>query len=483
MRELYRLAAAALLALACSTPFPEPSRNPAGGGASLTVEPDAPLDAVAPVLRLRLEHDREPADAAEDVLLVAGELSDYHLRRIQKRDLPQTLVARLVPALVWTEERTIVLAPSVPLELGATYSFASPTLGRIGQLRVRETSEPWLERIWPPKAEGQGSERVVFCSEQPISVAETDAWLDPGRVEARVSALGTDSPACLLLSPLARPDAGARLVPPSELSGRPCDPAPLEHLAGHTPPPDAICAADELVFGPGCARVEDDRAVVRSRAELALWIVTGNAFSSIDAVPADRRFVVRGLPPGAATALELSVLDLSGAERRSSLVVTTEPARARIVLSEVMANPLGPEPAQEWVELVNDGLLPVDLAGFTLEDLGGVAVLPAFELAPGAYALVVRDDYVLDDGLDVVAAPGTPLLRVPQLGKNGLGNTGEPLVLRAPDGAVVSRFPAMKPKAGVSVARRTPWALDDEPGSFALHAAPGASPGEPNVVD
>jgi hypothetical protein len=34
----------------------------------------------------------------------------------------------------------------------------------------------------------------------------------------------------------------------------------------------------------------------------------------------------------------------------------------------------------------------------------------------------------------------------------------------------------------VSVARRTPWALDDEPESFALHAEPGASPGGPNAL-
>jgi len=56
--------------------------------------------------------------------------------------------------------------------------------------------------------------------------------------------------------------------------------------------------------------------------------------------------------------------------------------------------------------------------------------------------------------------------------------------LRDAAGRVVSRFAALpKPKAGISVARRSPWAVDEDPRSFAYHAAPGASPGGPNEVE
>ena len=75
-------------------------------------------------------------------------------------------------------------------------------------------------------------------------------------------------------------------------------------------------------------------------------------------------------------------------------------------------------------------------------------------------------------------APGTLLLRVPKLGKDGLKNGGEPLELVAPDGAVLSRAPALpKPQAGESLARVAPAAPDGDPTSFTT-AAP--TPGAPN---
>jgi len=88
---------------------------------------------------------------------------------------------------------------------------------------------------------------------------------------------------------------------------------------------------------------------------------------------------------------------------------------------------------------------------------------------------------VVDDGVDPVVDPAALLLRVPALCKGGLSNEGEALTLRAPSGEVVSRFPARKPKSGVSVVRTAPDALDDDPASFAPSENGSATPGAPNV--
>ena len=105
--------------------------------------------------------------------------------------------------------------------------------------------------------------------------------------------------------------------------------------------------------------------------------------------------------------------------------------------------------------------------------------LPPVTLAPGAFALVVNATFSEQDGADPCPAPGTLILRVPHLGKNGLSNSGEPLALRDAGGALVSRFPAApKPKTGLSVARRSPAVPDGAKDGFAL-ATP--SPGRTNV--
>jgi hypothetical protein len=75
------------------------------------------------------------------------------------------------------------------------------------------------------------------------------------------------------------------------------------------------------------------------------------------------------------------------------------------------------------------------------------------------------------------------MLELDALGRSGLANGGELLRLSDASGRVLSRFPALKAsQAGVSLARRTNEAPDDEAGSFGLHAAPGASPGAPNTL-
>jgi hypothetical protein len=175
-----------------------------------------------------------------------------------------------------------------------------------------------------------------------------------------------------------------------------------------------------------------------------------------------------------------SAITLGGEVIDFALEIETAVARPHVVLNEVLADALGAEPAQEWIEIVNDGSVAVDLSGMTLADAGGNVALPAAPLEPGGFALLVREDFRAEDQ-DPALAEDVLVVRVPVLAKNGLGNSGEALALHDASGALLSRFPALASKrAGVSLARRRPEAPDSDPASFAAHAAPGASPGAPN---
>src|SRR5690606_40695464 len=54
----------------------------------------------------------------------------------------------------------------------------------------------------------------------------------------------------------------------------------------------------------------------------------------------------------------------------SDLVQSAGPGAAVFVLNEVLANPSGPEPQQEWVEILNAGNVAASLSGYRLKDSG-----------------------------------------------------------------------------------------------------------------
>jgi hypothetical protein len=288
--------------------------------------------------------------------------------------------------------------------------------------------------------------------------------------------LGTASERCLRIVPLEGLAADGTLLPPPMVGAVRLDPAPLGSQPAAPVVPRA-CATTELQFGPGCATVEDDRVLLRAPDDPLLWIVRGLPEPVVAAVPPGGGLSLLGLAPSSYVALELTTVDLSGTGQRALLDVYTLLPRPHVVINEVLANPVGPEPAAEWVELVNTGTVDVDLGSYTLFDSTAATALPAETLPKGSFALVVREDYVADD---LPPAAGTLLLRVPRLG-NGLSNTGEALRLEAPGGIVMSRFAAIaQPKAGVSAVRRSPAAWDDDLAAFGLDPTGGCSPGAPN---
>jgi hypothetical protein len=230
--------------------------------------------------------------------------------------------------------------------------------------------------------------------------------------------------------------------------------------------------------------VLDDRFFLRTGAVPLLWSLPGPATDMVVAARAGEELMVGGLPPSTQIALRGTATDLGGNETAFSAMLTTRPAQAHLVLSEVLANPNGPDRSSEWIELVNDGTTEVDTGGFSIEDANGGSPLPRGKVSPGAYALVVPEGYDAASVADVAPVAGTLILRVHAIGSGGLSNQGEALRLRDSSGAVVSQFPALAAsKPGVSMARRAPTSADDDSTAFGPSAPPGASPGAANVLD
>jgi hypothetical protein len=191
-----------------------------------------------------------------------------------------------------------------------------------------------------------------------------------------------------------------------------------------------------------------------------------------------------GLPPGSDATVTVRAVDRAGNVAESPpLAWRTPAALPPVAITEVLANPLGPEPAQEWVELRNLGADTVSLAGLGIADSRAADPLPAATLGPGEYALVVTAAYDPENGADPPPRAGTQLLRVDgRLGADGLSNGGEVTRLLQGD-AVVSSYGgwidvSSVAWAGHSVHRLVETACDrrDAWNHAPLRPTPGAGP-------
>ncbi len=463
------------LGFGCSAELPAPASD---ARASLSFEPEVPADAVPPTVRL---HVSGPFASPAALRLFRDELSDYHIGRIRSGDLPQTLLEREVVTLAYGSAKECTVVPTQELAPGV-YSLASAELGLIGAFAVsRKAARPTFQRLWP--VGDRAGVWAAYCGDAapPLSQALV---LDPSGVGATLApglaASGLLADRCVSIELDQSLDADSMALPPVDVGS-----VTFEQRALLGPAPEAspssACGEVEMALGVGCAAVGDDRLLLRADHPL-LWLFRAPAAAVVVSARGEQR-AVGGLVPSSTVRVAGEVIDESGARYPFDEQVTTLAATARVVINEVLANAAGPEPAAEWVELYNDGSAELNLAGYRLRDGGGEVTLPEAVLAPHAYALLVREDFAANSTADVPPAPDTTLVALPTLAKNGLSNSGETLELLDAQGLCVSLFPALPSNdAGVSLARRTPAAPDDDPSAFAVHAAPGASPGAPNEL-
>ena len=151
---------------------------------------------------------------------------------------------------------------------------------------------------------------------------------------------------------------------------------------------------------------------------------------------------------------------------------------APLVITEVLVNggQGGRDASFEWVELQNRSDRTLSLAGWTLEGNHGADPLPALNLSPGQFLLVIAN-------ADVAAVfpggrPDGSALAVIEDGRigNGLANSGDLVSLLDPAGREVdavdySRPPVPLPERGRSIALRlespgesgNAWVVNAEP--------------------
>jgi hypothetical protein len=481
----------AVVLLACSYDLGlPPGAGSGGGGASaagftVAIEPEAMADAAPSVVWLRVDAPPAGTDPSR-VTVVSGELSPTLLREFATDQVSAALSARVVPVVAWLDDKgALFVAPTVELAAGQLYTLALEDFELGAPFTVATSPPAVLPRIWPPAGLAASAGFGVWCGPKPLAGARpTVTALEPMGVSGQLApgVEGVDA-RCVSFTASGPPRANVPSVAPPAVPGVTpvacLDPRPLSKEAAPENVPKLACLPGEVAFGPGCVQVLDDRLIGRAPAAPLLWAVHGAGVDAVSTTNASDPFVLTGLAPSTEISLNVSAIDTAGRSARTTFATRTAGPMAHVVLNEVLADPIGPEPAEEWVELVNDGSAPADLKGFVLVDLGGETPLPPAVLAPHAYALLVGEDYVANDGFDPVPAAGTLLIRVPRVGKSGLSNDGEPLVLRDASGAIVSSFPAApKPKSGLSVSRISPSA-PDTPGSFALTTP---TPGAPNAA-
>jgi hypothetical protein len=462
--------------------------SPAAAGPRLTFDPPHSVDGASPITRFTIETDALLSDLR--VILVEGDLSPAQVRDLARPVLPASLAGRAVPVVAWAgaEAGTIGVSPLAPLAFGGFYSIGLSAPPVMLPFQVAPAvSDPILARVWPPAEPAPSVTTGVWCGSAEVRLAEAHVTFAPAGTAGRFQG-GTASsifaPRCVswvaegggspwipaLSPPTLTLDDGTRVAL-----------EPLAMFPGSPPGPTGpiACSLPESRFGRGCAEVQDDRVLVRPPDDALLWTIDGGSSSpAVRTSRAGQRFVLRPLPPSGR--YRVATLDRAAEVEEEDVPVAPGARRSHVVLNEVMANPAGSEPAQEWVELYNDGAEPQSLAGFTLDDSGGRTALPDAQLLPGAFALIVPDAFIADDGVDPPPAPPAQLLRVRSLGQGGLSNEGERLTLRDSAGDVVSLFPAMKTKNGVSIARVVPDALDDDPAALGPSKNGSATPGAPN---
>jgi hypothetical protein len=165
---------------------------------------------------------------------------------------------------------------------------------------------------------------------------------------------------------------------------------------------------------------------------------------------------------------------------------STEAGGVRI--TEIMANPEGPESEGEYVELANLGSAAVDLRAFRIDDSGGNEIGDLLSpcqqggstlLAAGGVALLVGQAFVPPDDL----RPGTPLFCTGHatLTPRGLKNSGnEVIIIQDAEGQERDRYGGwidMSNNEGCALMRLDPAAPDSEDNWDFSEGKPCRSPG------
>ncbi|NMC68474.1 MAG: lamin tail domain-containing protein [Myxococcales bacterium] len=247
------------------------------------------------------------------------------------------------------------------------------------------------------------------------------------------------------------------------------------------------CSAPEITAGAVCVVLGARSATVRWRTDRAAFgraecrQPSATVRVETPSATTDPRVVLASLEPAVRHECVVAAATEDGETPLAAFALETHGTGPWVALTEVLANPVGVEPAQEFVELANLGAEPADLSGWSLSDESGGAVLPpGTALDPGEVALLVADAYDPDAPGEHAAALDARIVRLGRsLGVQGLRNSGEAVFLLDPSGAVVSSYPNRLGAFadGVSVVRLPPQAPEADEGAWTTCGPGGPTPG------
>ena len=378
-------------------------RSPAGPGARVTVRPQRALQARVRHSLLVFARDTSGAPLVDEAGAVA----------VWRRDLVTADEGSGGP------EARLAVPPSGAVEV-------PPNLARVA------TS------FASPVAIDRGA-TLELAAEDGSTVTLIDPEPCPGWVPGLCLRCRPDAP---VRSDMAYRPGGGSL---RDLLGRPAvAPAEPDYFitaAGPDVAAPELAGASVASLGP-CVYA---RLVAEEPLQLRLTIgaAQDEAVAGPGPVTLGLRLAAIGAAPGTVATATLRAEDLAGNARELAIEAvlgdSLAPLAPPLGLAEILANPRGPEPAQEFVELVDlrdEG--PAQLwEGLVLADRGAQAItgeegdaLPGFMTRPGERVMVVATGYDPDEGSDVAPAPGTTLVRVDgSLAAGGLKNAGEPVSL------------------------------------------------------
>lgn len=471
------------------------------------------LEAVPRRPALAVEAPLDPADATTYPVLVRGPYDDALAEDAARAPFTQATLARVVATHVDAAAGAATLRPAEPLGLGTTYTLLVPAWAHAAQgapigapraieLRVAgaDAGATLVETFPPIGSVGlpMDLEAIDLRFDDAVAVDALPLLDGAGHLvpsdfhRVECASVGLAAGDCVRVEPdvplLATATYALDLDEVGDRYGDAVSPTqPSFHTgdASTAPEPTATpttCALDELALLGGCVLVTDETVSVLARYATSARVTAtlGGSTRATVTRAGDARLTFEGLGAETTTSLLFRVRSLSGAETTLTTPLTTTHELPRVVIDEMRADALGPEPAQEFVELWNVGEVSVDLAGYQLADAADRAgdPLPAgCVIAPHGRALVVPDAFDAYLAIDTPPIPGVPLCRIgASLGSSGLANSGEPLFLRDADGHRVAEAPSMAaPGPGRCVVRVAPFSRRAVPEDYA--AAGGCSPG------
>lgn len=468
------------------------------------------LDALGRAPSLHLRFDAPVADPADDdVVLVTGAPSPALRSALARPPLAAGTTARRIPATLAREsDRVLRLEVTRPLapETGFTLVLA-PALAEADPIALRVASAARgaplaslpRDRLGPsPGAIPIVFDRGVVGHDHLVSLEDHHGVRIPAH--ARLDCHDGEGYArCAWLTPQRLLAPGAHRIILGELRARHggvvqpgalafvVEPGDGDGDLGFGPAPP--CAPDERAVADLCAMVRDREIVVRVAtrrpAVLRARATPGDQGDLREVVsPVGPVHTLRFTDLRAHTryALTLWALDLHRQPVTRFVGAFDTPApQGDLRITEVLARPRH-GPAQEFVELTNDGPAAVPLAGWSLHavtgrtDFEGPTALP-----PGGRAVVVGAGFDLRAAPAVAGGATLVVVRGALLGR-GLRDDGSDLALHDPTGAVASRFPGARidPRPGVSIVRAARDVADDDPGAWCFDAADDATPGAPD---